>query len=157
MITTKIEIKPHLAEYLKGKFNEGEDGPIKIPDSFDLYSLLYDLMDVRPQGKSLDSGNVELILPCRSRGKSPKKFNYFSVTSVEIIGKKVATMMWADLHDLLEHNKHVEGIMYNDTVHIFINKHSINSITEDALLKNYYRWRDKVRKKREKRRYSKKM
>ena len=34
-------------------------------------------------------------------------------------------------------------------------KYGIQAITEDALLKNYYRWRDKVRKKSKRRGYAK--
>lgn len=156
MITTKIQIKPYLAEYLIGKFNDGEPGPVKIPDSYDLYTLIYDLMDVRPVDKQVDIGNIEIVLPCRTRGKSPRRYNYITSLGAEIIGRKISVMMWAEIHDLLEHNKHVKGILYNETVHVFITKYCISSISEDGLLKNYYRWRDKVRRKKEKRHYSKK-
>ena len=39
MITTSIMITPYLAEYLRGKYNNGADEPIRIPDNTDLYHV----------------------------------------------------------------------------------------------------------------------
>lgn len=64
-------------------------------------------------------------------------------------------MMWAELHDLMDENKHINGIQFKESVFMFMRKYSIESITEDALLKNYQRWRDKLRRK-QKRSYTRK-
>lgn len=40
MITTTISMTPYLAEYMRGKYNNGSEEPFQIPDSDDLYHLL---------------------------------------------------------------------------------------------------------------------
>ena len=98
MVTTRIEIKEHLAEYIYGKYNDCMIGPVSFPSKEDIYHVIYDLLD---------------------------------------------------------ENKHLYGIQYIETVAYFMRKYGIQSISEDALLKNYYRWRDKVRKKSRRRQYAK--
>lgn len=56
--------------------------------------------------------------------------------------------MWAELHELMDENKHIHGIQFKESVFRFMRKYGIESITEDALLKNYQRWRDKQRRKK---------
>ena len=48
MVTTKIEIKKHLAEYVHGKYNDCMPGPVFLPDREDLYHVVYDLLERRP-------------------------------------------------------------------------------------------------------------
>lgn len=48
MITTKIEVPPHLKEYLIGKFCNMQDSPIHFPDKTDIYHIIYDLLERRP-------------------------------------------------------------------------------------------------------------
>ena len=64
-------------------------------------------------------------------------------------------MMWAQLHDFKDQNKHINGIQFKDSVFRFMSKYGIENITEDAMLKNYQRWRDKLRRKK-KRGYNRK-
>lgn len=49
MITTSISITPYLAEYLRGKYNNGADEPFRIPDNTDLYHVIWTLMSRRHQ------------------------------------------------------------------------------------------------------------
>ena len=64
--------------------------------------------------------------------------------------------MWAELHELMDENKHLHGIEFKETVFTFLKKYDISSIQEDGLLKNYQRWRDSFRRKKEKGVYRKK-
>ncbi len=155
MITTKIQLKPHLAEYLHGKYPD-KDSPqwVHLPGELDLYHVIWDLMQKRPQHCPVDRGNVTLLLPVRRIGKDPEYYNYLGQRSQNIIDDKVEAMFYAELHHELDTNKHTEGIQYQDTVHLFMCKYCIESITSDALLKNYYRWRDKIRKKKQRRKYT---
>ncbi len=163
MITSKIKIREHICEYAIGKFSADYCNPVKIPASFDLYHVIWDLVARRPYDRPVDSGNLEIVIPNRQEqqspntvtGKNPETFNYFSDRSAKIIDFKFETMMFAELHDLLDENKHRNGIEYQVTVHIFINKYNITSISEEALLKNYYRWRKKVKRLTSKRKYIK--
>lgn len=155
MVTTRINVKKHLAEYLTGKYNNCLPGPIILPDSADLYHVVYDLLEKRPVCCQPDNGNLELGIPDRRIGKSPDTYNYLGARSSRIISLKIEVLFWAELHSLIDENKHLYGIQYIETVAYFMRKYGIQAITEDALLKNYYRWRDKVRKKSKRRGYAK--
>lgn len=155
MVTTRIEIKEHLAEYIYGKYNYCMIGPVSFPSKEDIYHVIYDLLERRPAVCPPDNGNVELVIPERKLGKTPETYNYLGIRSCRIISQKIETSFWAELHDLLDENKHQYGIQYIETVAYFMRKYGIQSISEDALLKNYYRWRDKVRKKSRRRQYAK--
>lgn len=156
MVTTRIQVKPHLKEYCIGKYNSHADGPVRFPDTLDLYHTIYDLLRKRPvDAPPIDRGNLEIFLPVRSNGKKVEYYNYLGERSIVIIEKKIETMMWAELHDLLDDQKHRYGIEYIETIFRFMSKYTINSITEDAMLKNYYRWRNNVRQKGKRRKYKK--
>jgi hypothetical protein len=157
MITSKINVREHICEYAIGKFSFDFTNPIKIPAGSDLYHTLWDLLATRPLDKQIDHGNLEIIIPNRRAegelGKNPERFNYLSERSARVIDYKIETMMLAEMHDLLDENKHRKGIEFQVTVHIFVNKYQIKSITEDALIKNYYRWRKKLNRLSTKRAY----
>ena len=155
MVTTRIEIKPHLKEYLLGKFNNFQESPITFPDKLDIYHTIWDLTEKRPVNCPVDKGNLEIVLPDRQEGKNPECYNYLGVRSQQIIERKIETKFFAELHDFLDEQKHRYGISYIETIHEYMRKYGILSISEDALLKNYYRWRDVVRKKNERREYKK--
>ena len=152
MVTTKITIEAHLAEYCWSKFSADPDGaPVKFPDNLDIYHLIYDLLEKRPINSSRDQGNLEIILPDRREGdlaggKSPERFNYLGIRSQKILNKKIKLMMRAELHDLIDENKHKFGIDQIQSVHYFMKKYCIESITEEALQKDYQRWRDNIRR-----------
>ena len=153
MITTKIEVPPHLKEYLIGKFCDLQDSPIRFPDRTDIYHFVYDLLERRPAKVPVDHGNLEIVLPERSTGKSPETYNYLGQRSQIILIRKITLMFWSEVHDYLDEQKHINGIEYINGIHTFMTRYGINSITEDAFLKNYYRWRAKIRRKEKKRGY----
>ena len=165
MIVTKINIEPHLAEYIQLKYGfipesafNDKTVKVKFPDRVELYHLIYDLLEKRPVNCKVDAGNVEIILPDRRigdvvGGKSPEQYNYLGVRSQEIINKRIKIMLRAEMHTLLDENKHMYGIDYIQSVHFFMKKYCIESITEDALLKDYQRWRDSLKRKTKKRPY----
>lgn len=159
MITTKITIENHLAEYCLAKFSANPDeAPIRFADNLDIYHFIYDLLEKRPVNCRRDAGNIEIVLPDRRSGdriggKSPERYNYLGERSQRLVNKKIKLMMRAELHDLVDVNKHNFGIDQIESVHYFMKKYCIESITEDALLKDYQRWRDDVRRSSRKRAY----
>lgn len=155
MITTKIDVPPHLQEYCQGKYNNLEAGPVCFPDVTDIYHTIWDLTERRPANCQVDTGNLEIVLPKRDCGKSPEVYNYLGKRSQAIIIKKLELMMWAEVHDLIDENKHRYGIEHIQSVHTFMRRYDIHSISEDAFIKNFYRWRELCRKKKEKRTYKK--
>lgn len=154
MVTTRINLPEHLREYIEGKYGGFSHNAIRFPDSLDLYHFIFNLLEKRPVNQLKDEGNLEIILPERSIGKRPEYYNYLGQRSQRILVRKIDTMMWAEAHDFIDHKKHVDGMEYKDAVHLFMTRYGIDSLTEDAFLKNYYRWRGKVRKKEKIREYS---
>ncbi len=160
MITVKITVEQYVAEYIRGKYFDPDLDTVRFPPGLDIYILIYDLLQKRPVGCPVDDGNLEFALPDRREanyagGKSPEQFNYLSQRSARLLGGKMRLMMWAELHDLMDENKHIRGIQFKESVYVFLRRYAIESISEDALLKNYQRWRDKQRR-RVKRGYSRK-
>jgi hypothetical protein len=160
MNTTKITIKPHLAEYCIGKWGDDFTEPVQFPIKTDLYICIYDLLQKRPCNYFHDDGNLEIIIPNRKQcnegfWKDPEYYNFLSEKSCLIIQKRIELMFWDELHQLLLSKKHDEDQKYDETVYFFICKYRIESITSDALLKNFYRWRENKRQKL-KRKYKRK-
>lgn len=151
MITTKIQVEPYIAEYIIGKYYSPDDGAVHFPPSLDIYVTIYDLMARRPASAGADTGNLCFCLPDRREankkcGKSPENYNYFSEKAVKILEKRMRVMLWAELHDFMDENKHLRGVRFIDSVFIFMHRYDITSISEDAMLKNYQRWRDSLRR-----------
>lgn len=153
MVKTRVNFSPHIVEYCIGKWGTDFHEPVKFPDNSELYFTVYDLLQKRPADHQTDVGNLEIVLPSRRYDdelgfrKNPEVYNYLSERSCRIISKKIERYFWAELHDTLDYEKHTNGIDYIETIHYFMCKYRIESISEDALIKNYYRWRDQVRKK----------
>lgn len=155
MITVKMTVEPHVAEYIRGKYFDIDAGAVRFPSDLDIYVLIYDLLQRRPADSPVDRGNLEFMLPERRIGKDPVTYNFLSGRAQKILGAKMRVMMWAELHDYMDENKHLRGIQFKDSVFAFMRRYSIDSITEDALLKNYQRWRYKLRRS-QKRTYTRK-
>lgn len=155
MVTVRTAVEPHVAEYVRGKFFDSEAGAVRFPAALDIYILIYDLLQKRPASCPVDSGNLEFVVPERRCGKDPVSYNYLSARAQKILADRLRVMMWAELHEYMDENKHIHGIQFKESVFMFMRRYSIESISEDALLKNYQRWRDKQRR-RKKRGYSRK-
>lgn len=138
---------PAVAEYIRMKYYDPEIGTVRFPSSADIYILIFDLLQKRPADNPVDSGNLEFMLPDRRIGKDPATYNYLSLRSQRILGNRFRAMMWAELHDFMDEQKHLLGTQFKEAVYIFMRRYGIESISEDALLKNYQRWRDRLRRK----------
>lgn len=145
MITTRIKVKPHLREYVSGKFNQFRGNAVRFPDNLDIYHAIFDLTIKRPVNCPVDEGNLEIILPKMDSYKQPKTYNYLSIQSQKKIEKKIEIMFWAEVRDFIDSGRHKNGSPYSNLVYDFLNKYCINSISEDALIKHYYRYRKKTR------------
>ena len=108
MITTRIEVKPHLKEYLLAKYGRFPDERIRFPDSTDIYHQIFDLTEKRPAVCGIDSGNLEIVLPDRKSYKHPKTYNYLGVRSQRMIGRKIEDMFWVEFREFIEHEHRIE-------------------------------------------------
>lgn len=149
MITTKLNLTPYLAEYITAKNGSSPGEPVAIHPDSDLYVILWDLMQRRPSNVSpIDHGNLVLVLPDRRVGKDPVHYNYLSEKSAKIINNKIRKLFNVELHQVMDANLNAgspEKMI--DVAYRFICRYEIKSISEDALVKNYYRWRENVRPK----------
>lgn len=73
MITTKITVEPHLAQYCYAKYSSDPEGsmPVRFADHLDVYHLVYNLLEKRPVNCPRDNGNLEIVLPDRRQGDVP--------------------------------------------------------------------------------------
>lgn len=155
-MTIKVTVPEVIRQFVEGKYGGFTSGAVRLPDGSDLYHVLYDLLERRPCDQPVDRGNLELQLPNRAYGKRMQTFNYLSQRSQHILSRHFEVKMWAEFHDYVDEQKHLHGVNYADAVHTFMCRYGIDSLSEDAFVKNYYRWREKVRGRSEKRRYRKK-
>ncbi len=146
MVKVTIEVEGYVAEWARHKYFDVEAGAVRFSPSSDIYVLIYDLMQKRPASNPVDKGNLEFCLPDRREGKSPDSYNYLSRRSGEMIAEKLKVMLWAELHDYMDREKHINGVQYKDSAFRFLRRYGIESISEDGILKNYQRWRDKQRR-----------
>lgn len=145
MITIAIHIKPHLEEYLRAKYPSDTPGIVRLPDTTDLYHMLFNLMIRRPAGAAINEGTLRIILPKRREGKNPLYYNYLSPESIKLISKKVEALFWADAHFWIDYQKHVVGQNCTEAIYQWMDRYGITAISEDAIRKNYYRWRCRTR------------
>jgi hypothetical protein len=143
MITTRITVKPHIAEYIRGKF-AGSDPtkPVHFPSHLDIYLMIWDYLVKRPAGCGRDAGNLEIVLPSRHGAKSPEYYNYLSQQAQKMIGRRLELMMWAEYRESVESGRHA-GMLYIDITSHFMERYAIRSLSEDAFLKSYYRFRNR--------------
>lgn len=156
MITTTINITPYLAEYLFGKFNNGAVEPVHFTEKYDVYHAIWQLMQKRPKELTcIDAGNLAIVLPDRRIGKDPATYNYISNASALIIEKYIRRMFNEELHSMMDDNRNSGRFLQDiEVIHQFMCSYSITSIDEDSLKKNYYRWRENIRKMRKRRNYT---
>lgn len=157
MLPLPISIEPYLAEYFTAKYGEGESEPIKISDKSDLYHVVWQVMERRPADvPPLLHGNLVILLPERRCGKDPLWYNYIGQRGVQMIERRIRMEFNNDFHEFLERNEYQGRPMeIGEAICVFMGLYSLESISEEALKKNYYRWRQTVRP-HEKRGYNRK-
>lgn len=140
-----IRVEPYLAKYARNKFDiDPKTGGIKIPDSFDLYHCVWQLMERRPKDAVLpDDPNLVIWLPSRrgvegQPGKHPEHWNYLSPRSARMIEKSLRRLFnWEFHHYCMEHV--AAGMTRKETIGAFIRRYGLGLDCEDALLKNLQR------------------
>ena len=134
MVVTKINIKPHLAEYMRAKFWDPEIQAVRLPDKDDLYITIYNLTSKRPANAGIDDGNLPIAIPHRREGKNPACWNYLGVRATVQIESLIEVRFWAELHQYLDEQKHRYNIDYIASIEVFMNRYDIQSISDEALI-----------------------
>lgn len=152
----RVRIEPYLAEYINAKYgHDPHTGGLRIPSSTDLYHCVWENMSRqrKDQSEAADC-NLLISLPCRGREdgqawKDPAYFNYISPKGSHEIEGCIRRMFNFELHRALLENEEFGKERRNlDIIYDFMRTYLLKSITEDALLKNYYRYRNRLRPKK---------
>ena len=148
-----VRIEPYLAEYIQKKLEiEPETGGIKIPYTTDLYHVVWNCM-AKPDSHSLVSPdcNLKIYLPSRRSnmdghpGKDPAYYNYLSHAAAKKIEEHIRLLFNFEFHRLMLENEEQGRPKRNqDVVEDFIRTYRLESISSDALLKNFYRYRQRL-------------
>ena len=99
--------------------------------------------------------NLCIHLPQRKAGiiaspwKDPAYYNYISPAAAKEIEAQIRRMFNFELHRVLLENEEFGRQKRNlDVIYDFIRSYQLKSISSDALLKNYYRFRNRLRPKK---------
>ena len=145
MRVASIRVEPYLAAYARKKFEiDGKTGGIKIPDTFDLYHCVWQVMSRRPKAvQPSGDGNLTIWLPCRRAvegvpGKHPEHWNYISSRGAHLIEKQLRRLFNWEFHHYCE-DQVAQGVQKVDAVRGFIRYYGLGLDCEDALLKNLQR------------------
>ena len=140
-----IRVAPYLAKYARMKFDvDSETGGIRIPDSFDLYHCVWQLMEHRPTNAETAAGaNLTIFLPFRRAvdgqpGKHPEHWNYLSPRSQRMIERSLRRLFNWEFHHYCE-DLVSRGTAKKEAVTRFIRMYGLGIDSEDALLKNLQR------------------
>lgn len=152
-----IKIEPYLAEYINAKYDKDPNtGGLRIPHQSDLYHCVWENMSrQRSDQHEPEDGNLRISLPCRrarhegQSWKDPAYFNYLSPKAAREVESCIRRMFNFELHRALLENEEFGKERRNlDVVYDFIRTYHLQSVSEDALLKNYYRYRNRLRPKK---------
>lgn len=142
-----IRVEPYLAAYARMKFDtDSRTGGIRIPDSFDLYHCVWQLMERQPKDAELaQEPNLTIWLPAR-RGtdglaqKNPAFWNYLSPRSVRQVEKQLRRLFNWEFHNYMDLATHGAQCRTKiQAVRDFISMYGLGLDCEDALLKNIQR------------------
>ena len=148
--TLRIHIKPLLAEYLYGHYAGSiESGALHLPAGSYLYHSLQELLSRRPIGTPLrETGNLCLLLTAPHRGKNPATYNYLTQESIRLFEQRTLNQLQMELFDRMIHDRRQWGVPYIESVRCFIERYHIESISEEGLMKAFWRWKNKMKQKR---------
>ena len=155
-----ISVAPYLAEYAKKKFVlNRNNGGLVIPPMSDLYHCVWHHMSRPPREFDCSkSGNLKISLPCRRSStdegpwKDPAYYNYLSSTAAHNIETCLRRMFNYEFHAvMIENDEQGRPMRQIEVVEDFINRYQLQSISSDALLKNYQRYRRRIHPKRPRR------
>lgn len=142
-----IRITPYLAEYATKKFPvDDRTGAIRIPDTSDLYHVVWNGM-IKPRGGSppQEECNLQILLPKRRDGKDPFYYNRMSAESVRAFERVLRVYFNFEFHRfLLDHDRRATRKNIIDLVDEFMCRYHLVSVSSDALIKNWQRYRMRI-------------
>jgi len=147
-----IRIEPYLAEYAKNCWGSARrNGAIKIPYTSEFYHLVYELM-AKPSANAHEwtDTNLDIILPHRTQCedgvlKNIRYYYYLSPKSALKIEHWLRRRFNFEFYGIMMDNEMQGRPVSNlEVVRSFIRSHGLESITEDALIRSFRRYRHRA-------------
>ena len=150
-MVVRLKVQPFLAEYARRRFERDElTGALLIPRSFDLWHCLWQVMQKPPRGGrvTVADANLAVRLPWRRRqegevGKDPAYWNYISPEGQRQVEQQLRRLYYYDLHQWMLHPRQGRHLQ-RDLIRQFMQRWGTNLDHEDALLKNWQRYRKNI-------------
>lgn len=155
-----VRMSKYLVEYLTAKYGvHPKTGGVRFPPGTDLYVLVWDAMRparISPREESEEvadsdsDGELKIHLPCSgmvslTSKKSPEYWNYLSLSAKREIRAFVSLHFNFEFHRFMMKNEELgRPRQIREAVADFRRKYRIMSISEDGLLKNFARYRQKI-------------
>ena len=161
-MTTKIQIKDHLAEYFRRKYWSEELQAVRFPLSTFVRVKILNAIRRRPRNAPVDKGNFEFLVPCSSdypEKRDTTSWNWIPPEKVAGghkrpgIERTMEDEMLTDLGDYWYRYKYY-GLPLQDAIEDFIDIYGL-SVSPDTLCKAFTRWQDRTRHVKKTREYTK--
>lgn len=151
-MTTRIQIKDHLAEYFRQKYWSEEFHAVRFPLSTFVRVKILNSLRRRPANVPVDKGNFEFLVPCSSdfpEKRDTTAWNWIPPEKVAGghkrpgIERTMEDELLTDLGDYWYRYRYY-GLPLQDAVEDFIDIYSL-SVSPDTLCKAFTRWQDRSR------------
>ena len=154
MITTQINIKPHLAEFAFSLFRFLDTDAVAFPPPHYLYTAICSMMEARPSHCKPTKGNLTIRLPHASRGKNPMHCNFITRENQKEMEAKIETLFWSYAYEFIDSEVNNFKNTIKEAIYMFMDIYNVKSISHNAIKKSHYRWRKKTGRIYYKREYS---
>lgn len=144
-----LTVSDHLAEFARRRFPSDErTGALIVPTTSDLWYCMWEEMRRRPRGVASvapSDANLHLRLPFRRRdegfsGKDPAYWNYIPPGGVRQVEACLRRRYYFEFHEWML-RRDLRDMLQRDRIRYWMSYWGTSFDHEDALLKNWQRWR----------------
>lgn len=146
-VLTSFRLDPFFQQFLKTYFHQNDDTVFSFPKGHDLFRRLEILLrpvptDYRPKKQNPWLFYVELPF---MKHKNPRTHNYLSETSGKIMARHIRDFFDAVFHEKMNEYRKA-GFEYQECVYIFQEEFSLPLDSTDRLIKDFQRYRNRLRR-----------
>lgn len=150
--TALIKVDAYLEEYAKNCFASGlGDGSVKFPYTSTMYHCLVEGMSKQvPSGGGARDGNLMVVLPSADTAdggpvKNPRWYRYVTQRAAALINAALKRRFYYEfLTEMMRNELQGRPVPHLTLVRRFLRRNGIRSLSEDALLKKFQRYRRKI-------------
>lgn len=144
-MTTRIEVPEYIRRWMLATYRTEEGNILVFSERDDLYHIIADVLARRPESAPMiDRGNLEFRLPSPRYGKNPRDYNYIPAAGVRYILKRLKSLFYIAAHEFIYQKERTGRYTIREAVMFFMIRYDLDgTITEDAIVKDFQRWRKK--------------